>query len=54
MPATAADFADLQAGNFQKMIASVTREFGQLRVVATTLRTVDDRIGQRLGRDRLG
>ena len=39
VPATAADFADLQAGNFQKMIASVTREFGQLRVVATTLRT---------------
>jgi len=39
VPATAADFADLQAGNFQQMIASVTREFGQLRVVATTLRT---------------
>jgi 2-dehydro-3-deoxygluconokinase len=39
VPATAADFTDLQAGNFQQMIASVTREFGQLRVVATTLRT---------------
>jgi 2-dehydro-3-deoxygluconokinase len=40
VPETAPDFADLQAANFEKMITSVTREFGQLQVVATTLRTV--------------
>jgi 2-dehydro-3-deoxygluconokinase len=40
VPDTAADLGSLSAANFKRMISAVTAQFGQLRVVATTLRTV--------------
>ena len=39
---------------FKSMIRQVVREFPNLKVVATTLRTRDDGHGQRLGGDLLG
>jgi 2-dehydro-3-deoxygluconokinase len=40
VPGTSESFNDLQAANFQKMIDRVTADFTNLRVVATTLRSV--------------
>jgi 2-dehydro-3-deoxygluconokinase len=40
VPETDASLAELDAGNFARMIERVVDEFGQLQVVATTLRTV--------------
>jgi 2-dehydro-3-deoxygluconokinase len=40
VPDTADDLRDLEAGNFRRMIGDVTKEFDNLKVVATTLRTV--------------
>ncbi len=40
VPRTSESLTDLQATHFQKMIDAVTAEFANLRVVATTLRTV--------------
>jgi 2-dehydro-3-deoxygluconokinase len=40
VPDTDESLAELETANFQRMIADVTKGFGNLRVVATTLRTV--------------
>jgi 2-dehydro-3-deoxygluconokinase len=40
VPGTNKSLTDLQVANFQKMIDKVTKEFANLRVVATTLRSV--------------
>src|SRR6516165_2654382 len=40
VPGTSESLTDLQAAQFQRMIDKVTREFTNLRVVATTLRSV--------------
>jgi 2-dehydro-3-deoxygluconokinase len=40
VPDTDESLAELDAANFQRMIADVTKGFDNLRVVATTLRTV--------------
>jgi 2-dehydro-3-deoxygluconokinase len=40
VPGTNKSLTDLQAAHFQKMIEKVTEEFANLRVVATTLRSV--------------
>ena len=40
VPDTAPDLSSLSTANFKRMIDSVTAEFGHLKVVATTLRTV--------------
>jgi 2-dehydro-3-deoxygluconokinase len=40
VPGTSQSLTDLQAAHFQTMIDKVTHEFANLRVVATTLRSV--------------
>jgi 2-dehydro-3-deoxygluconokinase len=40
VPGTDAGLSSLETENFKKMIVEVTREFPNLRVIATTLRTV--------------
>jgi 2-dehydro-3-deoxygluconokinase len=40
VPDTAEDLSELDAANFRRMIEEVTKEYGNFRVVATTLRTV--------------